>query len=133
MIKPNRVISMTSDEDLFQNGTLQPSTVASQYVEEMIDIILVVNGHLCGTLCTQHWVVDLILIHPSQTAVCGPWLSDDLRLCVRLLMSTFLSVSFLLLLWSFVSQNLFFVDSAVHHKHGSVLCPVFLMSLTVHT
>lgn len=143
IIKPQQVNSMTLDEDVFQIGALWPSTVASQYVEEMVNLILVIHSHLCGTLCTQHWMVDLVLGHPSQTAVCGSWLGDlklgdlelgdlrlgDLRLCVHLLVSPLVPLLLLLPLWCFVLQNLLFVDRAVHYEHCSVLRPEFLMSV----
>lgn len=128
MIEHNRATSMTHNDAPFQNGTLHHHlTVASQYVEEMIDLVLVVNSHLCGALRAQHWVVHLILVHPSQTAVRGPWSLSHLGLGGRLLMSAFFLVSLLLRLWSFVAQDLLFVHSAVHHKHGSVLRPVLIV------
>lgn len=40
------------------------SAVAGQYVEEVIDLVLIEHGHLGGALGAVDRVVDLICVHP---------------------------------------------------------------------
>lgn len=99
------------------------SAVAGQYVEEVIDLVLVEHGHLGGALGALDRVVHLICVHPRGSRPAGL-----VRRRLRLLALPPLPVPLFLLLLGLVTQHLVSLHNTVHDKHGPILRPVLLMS-----
>lgn len=110
------------------------SAMACKNVEEVIDLIFIIHSHFSWTLCTLDWVIDLFFIHPTQSGVSQSCFcfcfSFRLSLCWcgHVVLTTPLP-ALLLLFYCFIPQRFILIHCAVHHKHGSVLCPVFLVSV----
>lgn len=108
------------------------SAMTCKNVEEVIDLVLIIYSHFSRTLSTLDWVIDLFFIHPTQSGVSQSCFSFCLRLslcwCGHVVLTTLLP-ALLLLFCCFILQHFILIHCTVHHKHGSVLRPVFLMSV----
>lgn len=114
---------------------LESAWCTSQYIEKVVNLILVKHGHLSVTLTAAYGVVQFrrsLLFWPliSSYSVTGLWCHCFFLLSasLSLLLASVLSLPRSFVRLGKVLENFISLDTTVHDKHGSVLVCIDVVS-----